>query len=209
VDDLERRLADYYDLEGERRLTQPLDNRRVTARQQFVELLRAEERTHLLEVGSGPGRDAVAFADAGLHVIAIDRSPGHARLAAGLGLRVIQASALALPLRPTSFDAGWTMSTLVHVPDAGWDAAMASLITALRPGAPVAIGLWGGVDHEGWLPPREGMPSRFFSLRSHDRARTMLAGHGVIESFSTWPDDRSTWHYQFALLRVGTSVNTG
>jgi SAM-dependent methyltransferase len=109
---------------------------------------------------------------------------------------------LHLPVRRATFAAGWTMSTLVHVPDRRLDDAVRSITAALRPGAPLAIGLWGGFDHEGWLPARDGLPSRFFSLRSHDRARAMLARHGTLDEFTTWPDDRSTWQYQLAILRT-------
>jgi hypothetical protein len=73
----------------------------------------------------------------------------------------------------------------------------------LRPGAPLAIGLWGGFDYEGWMPARNYLPSRFFSLRSHERAREMLARHGTLEHFTTWPDDRSDWEHQLAILRSG------
>lgn len=202
MDDLERRLADYYDREGDSRLAAPVDRRRIDARTSFIELLDAEERTRLLEVGSGPGRDAKVFADAGIGVFAVDRSFGHVALATAQGLSTVQASAFALPFRPRSFDAAWTMSTLVHVPDERWDVALGALTATLRPGSPLAVGLWGGLDQEGWQPPRNGLPSRFLSLRTHQRAQRMLARHGHLEYFQTWSDERSTWEYQYALLRT-------
>jgi cyclopropane fatty-acyl-phospholipid synthase-like methyltransferase len=61
--------------------------------------------------------------------------------------------------------------------------------------APVGVDL--SIEHARLDPPR------FFSNRSHERARAMLARHGEIEQFDTWPDDHSTWEYQFAVLRVG------
>ena len=203
MEDLERRLADYYDREGEARLRERLDSRRITARTRFIELLRDESRHDVLEVGSGPGRDAIAFAAAGIDVLAVDRSGGHVRLAAAQRVRAIQASVLHLPVRPGAFAAGWTMSTLVHIPDDRFGEAMQAITCALQPGAPLAIGLWGGFDHEGWMPARNDLPSRFFSLRSHERAREMLARHGTVDHFTTWLDDRSDWEYQFAILRSG------
>ncbi len=203
MNDLESRLADYYDQEGESRLREPLDARRVAARRRFIELLHGESRYDLLEVGSGPGRDAIAFAEAGIDVVAVDRSMGHVRLATAQCVRAIQASVLHLPVRERTFAAGWTMSTLVHVPDARLDDALGAITKALQPGAPSMIGLWGGFDYEGWMPARGGLPSRFFSLRSHERAFEMLARHGTVEEFSTWSDDRSDWEYQLAMLRIG------
>lgn len=207
VQDLERRLAAYYDQEGETRLHEPLDSRRIAAREQFIDLLHDESRHDLLDIGSGPGRDAIAFAEAGFDVLAVDRSGGHVRLAAAQCVRVVQASVLHLPVRAGVFAAGWTMSTLVHVPDDRFDDAMRAITAALRPGAPLAIGLWGGFDHEGWMPARNGLPSRFFSIRSHERARDMLSRHGTLEHFSTWPDHRSDWEYQLAHLRVAQRLS--
>ena len=202
MDELEDLVAAYYDQEGSARETMPLGAVRLAARDRFLALLAAEGRTTVLEVGSGPGRDAVAVAAAGFDVTAVDRSPGHVRLAAAAGVRAIVASVLAVPFAPATFDAGWTMSTLVHVPDARWDTALASLVGALRPGAPLAIGLWGGVDDERWQEPRGDLPTRFFSRRSHDRVQDMLARHAAVESFETWPGNGPGWEYQIAVLRT-------
>ena len=131
MEDLERRLADYYDREGEARLRERLDSRRITARTRFIELLRDESRHDVLEVGSGPGRDAIAFAAAGIDVLAVDRSGGHVRLAAAQRVRALQASVLHLPVRPGAFAAGWTMSTLVHIPDDRFGEAMQAITCAL------------------------------------------------------------------------------
>lgn len=202
MDELEMGLAAYYDLEGATRQAMPLGEGRLAARNAFVERLRAEGRRRLLEVGSGPGRDAVAFIDADLDVTAVDRSPGHVRLAAGAGVRAVLASLLDLPFRLGAFEAGWTMSTLVHVPDDRWDRAVSSIVSVVAAGAPIAVGLWGGVDGEHWQPPRNGLPARFFSRRSHDRVQAMLARHAVVESFTTWPGEQPGWDYQLAVIRA-------
>jgi SAM-dependent methyltransferase len=185
VDELEASLAAYYDLEGAARQAMPLSDGRLAARKRFVRLMRAEGRHRVLDVGSGPGRDAVAFVDANLEVTAVDRSPGHVRLAADAGVRAVLASLLDLPFARGAFDASWAMSTLVHVPDDRWDRALFSIVSAVGPGAPIAIGLWGGVDLEDWQAPRGGLPARFFSRRNHDRVQAMLARHAVVESFDT------------------------
>lgn len=202
VDELENLVATYYDQEGAAREAMPLGDVRLAARDRFLALLSAERRTTVLEVGSGPGRDAVAVARAGFDITAVDRSPGHVRLATAAGVRAVVASVLALPFAPATFDAGWTMSTLVHVPDERWDVAVASLVGAVRPGAPLVIGLWGGIDDEGWQEPRGDLPTRFFSRRSHDRAHAMLARHATVESFETWPGNGPGWEYQLAVLRA-------
>ena len=199
---LEHDLSTYYDQEASDRAFRPLGSHRLERRRAFIELARDEGRASVLEIGVGPGRDAAAFAESGVAPVGVDLSIEHARFALANGVVSVRATVLALPFPAHRFDSGWTMSTLVHVPDAHFDRAMREFIRVLRPGSPLAIGLWGGFDRESVSDFDRIDPPRFFSNRSHERARAMLARHGELEQFDTWPDDRSTWEYQFAVLRV-------
>jgi SAM-dependent methyltransferase len=115
----------------------------------------------------------------------------------------VVASVLQLPFRNASFDAGWTMSTLLHIGDAHLDVALQEIQRVLRPGAPVAIGLWGDqTSHERmWDDGRGFGPPRFFSIRTDDAVRGVLGRHGALESWVTWSSSDSL-HYQWALLRL-------
>ena len=57
----ERDLATYYDQEAPDRSGRDIDPGRVARRTEFIELLRTELRTSVVEIGTGPGRDASAF----------------------------------------------------------------------------------------------------------------------------------------------------
>ncbi|MDQ3391111.1 MAG: class I SAM-dependent methyltransferase [Actinomycetota bacterium] len=203
MDRAETALAAYYDHEAQARSNRALDPRRIVLRDEFVAMLAAEGRSRVVEVGTGPGRDGAAFIQAGLQVAGVDISSEHVRLARAAGVDAVCASLFDLPYPLSSFDAGWTMSTLVHVEDARFHAAMDAICSVLREGAPLAVGLWGGLDHEGVSDRDEILPPRFFSLRTHARTRAMLGQHGEVERFETWPSDRAGgWEYQWAVLRV-------
>jgi SAM-dependent methyltransferase len=106
------------------------------------------------------------------------------------------------PFADATFDAVWTMSTFVHVPDDRVDEALASVVALAKPGAPVAIGTWGGFDREGVHEFGEIRPYRFFSLRTHERWVATLARHASVETFDTRrPDPKIDWEYQFAIVR--------
>lgn len=202
----ERDLATYYDLESPARTQRDIDRNRVARRTEFIELLVAEERRRVVEIGTGPGQDAAAFMAAGLEVAGVDLSPEHVRIARDAGIDAHVASVLDLPFDDGSFGAGWTMSTLLHVPNADVDAALAEICRVLVPGAALAIGLWGGVDHEGPNPRDTIQPPRFFSNRSNDRVREMLDPFGAIERFETWSHAGvDGWHYQWVLVRTPRS----
>jgi SAM-dependent methyltransferase len=198
----ERDLVAYYDNEVHERAGRELAADRVARRGAFVERLRAEGRRSVLEVGTGPGRDGTALARAGLDYTGVDLAPASVAVCRDLGLDVRVASVLDLPFADGTFDAGWTMSTLLHVADADLDAALAEIVRVLRPAAPLAVGLWGGRDFEEGLhgEPKDG-PARFFSFRSDEKVRAALERHGTVEIWETW-ENTSDLHYQFAVLRT-------
>jgi SAM-dependent methyltransferase len=198
----EHDLAVYYDSEVHERAGRELPAERVARRGEFAALLAAEGRRSVLEVGAGPGRDGSAFAAAGLAYTGVDLAPASVAVCRGIGLDVHVASVLDLPFPDAAFDAGWTMSTLLHVADVDLDAALAEIVRVLRPGAPLAVGLWGGGEiGEGPHGDDGHGPARFFSFRGDERVRDALGRHGAVERWTTWPGSRSL-HYQFALVRT-------
>jgi SAM-dependent methyltransferase len=199
----ERDLVTYYDNEVHERAGRGLPPERVARRGEYIELLRAEGRRSVLELGAGPGRDGIAFAQAGLTYAGVDLAPASVGVCRALGLDVQVASVLDLPFGDGAFDAGWTMSTLLHVANADLDTALAEIVRVLRPGAPLAVGLWGGgrARDEGPRGDAAHGPARFYSFRADEHVRAALGRHGVIERWETWPGE-SDLHYQFAVLRT-------
>ena len=198
----ERDLVAYYDNEVRERAGRELPADRVARRGAFVEQLRGEGRRSVLEVGTGPGRDGIALARAGLDYTGVDLAPVSVARCRSLGLDVRVTSALDLPFADGTFDAGWTMSTLLHIADADLDAALAEIVRVLRPAAPLAVGLWGGRDlAEGPAGEATHGPARFFSFRSDEKVLAALGRHGILECWETW-ESPSDLHYQFAVLRT-------
>ncbi|MEU8899695.1 class I SAM-dependent methyltransferase [Nocardia sp. NPDC048505] len=196
-------LIEYYDNEIRERAARELPAPRLQRRAEFIELLRRESVPDLLEIGCGPGRDGLAFAAAGLAYTGVDLAPQSVAVTRALGLDTHRASVLELPFEDASFGAGWTMSTLLHIADADLTAALTEIVRVLRPGAPLAIGLW-GEQHGGeqlWDNGSGHGPARFFSFRSDDDVRAELRRHGELEQWLTWPGE-SRWHYQWAILRL-------
>jgi SAM-dependent methyltransferase len=202
--DLDSDLTQYYDAEARGGLRGELDTARVEIRRRYVDALRKEQRSTVIDVGAGPGRDTVAFHQDGFDVTGVDLAPANVAALCSQGPDGVTASLYALPFRTSSFEALWTMSTFVHVPHHRFDDAMVELLRVVVPGAPMAIGTWGGRDYEGVPEFGELRPYRFFSLASHERWRSMLERHGDVEQFVTSAPTRpSGWEYQFAVVRCG------
>lgn len=197
-------LAAYYDGESRQRSTRPIEAGRVERRTRFAALLRAEGRRSLLDAGSGPGRDAAAFAEQGIRVACLDLSQANVELCRAAGLEAHHGSMIEAPFPDASFDAGWTMSTVMHLDDDEIELAIAELARVLRPGAPLAIGCW-GAPADGAAQSQPGDP-RYFRYRTDDQMRSLLAGRGAVEIFETWLVDTGAdrpFAYQWMVLRVG------
>ncbi len=168
-----------------------------------------EDRTRVLDVGAGPGTDAAAFAGSGLSYLGVDLAIGNARLARARGHDVIAASLFELPFRPASFDAGWSMSTLMHVPADEFDEAMRAVLAPLRSGALFGIGMWGGAGHEFRTTPGPDGTRRLFSLRTAEHNRTMLSVHGAIEQWEVWDAGPEDWEYHLGVIRLPPTGGSG
>lgn len=198
---VERDLAAYYDQEASDRAERSLDPQRVAGRTRFMARLTEDRRT-LLEVGTGPGRDAASFIAKGVPVVGVDLSFENARRAAANGAQVAVGSVRHLPFRESAVSALWTMSTLMHVPNDRITDALLELRRVLGPGALAAIGVWGGPDVEEYKRSDTYQPPRLFSRRSDDRWRSLLSTLGSIEEYETWAHEAGAYWYQWAVIRV-------
>jgi len=200
TDRIERQLRDYYEAEATARSRPEPGPRRRAIREEFAGRLVAEGRRSVLDLGAGPGGDHEPFTAAGVAYRGIDLAVENGVLAASLGRIVVPASLFDLPFATESFAAGWSMSTLQHVPDERIDDALAEFARVIEPGAPVTIGLWGGRDE---IIESESSTSgiqlpRHFTLRTHDRIAAILQGHLDVERTETFPAGPSDWEYHVA-----------
>ncbi|MDP1793550.1 MAG: class I SAM-dependent methyltransferase [Acidimicrobiales bacterium] len=196
---VERDLAAFYEQQAADRAARSLEPRRVHARDAFAARL-VDAQPHILEIGVGAGHDAAAFAARGWRVVGVDLAVAHAELTRAAGVSVALATARALPFADEAFDVVWTMSTLMHVPSASINGALAEIGRVLVRGGVAAIGVWGGADVEDFLPgPYE--PPRLFSRRSDARWLELLRQVGAIEEFEPWHEADEGFWYQWAVVR--------
>jgi SAM-dependent methyltransferase len=207
LNELDQALAAYYDAEAAAGARTEVSELRQRLRASFLAHLRDERVESLADVGGGPGVDAIAFIAAGFPTVALDLSYNNAMIADRLGCPAIVGSIAALPLVSKALDAAWTMSTVVHVPDSRIDDVLGEVARVVRPEGVIGIGTWGGRDWEGTSDFTRFDPPRFFSLRSHDRWRSIVERHGDVVSYDTFETAQPGWEYQFAILRTDGSAH--
>ena len=199
-------LARYYDQDAAGRAGRGLEAERIRRRAQFVSSLQGEGAHRILETGLGPGVDAVAFRGAGFHIVGVDLSAEHVRLARDAGIEAHVAAAQELPFDDDSFDALWCASVLMHMPDPDLHDALAEFARVLRPGSVAALGMWGGDGTQGINPDDLIEPPRFFAWRTDDQMRAAIAAVATLEAFDTWsvPAPRGRdFRYQWCIARFG------
>ncbi len=197
-------LRAYYDEEARRETRNEPSGRRIEIRAQFITQLHAEGRTSVIDFGSGPGSDGSGFSNAGLNYVGLDLAHANAGLARTRGVAVVHGSVLDPPIRPAAFDAGWSVSVLMHLEPARMEAAASAMCATLKPGSPMVIGVWGGelgsqVDESRFAGQR-----RPFELRSLDHNVELLESAGTIENTQRWESDVANWEYQVIQLRTPT-----
>ena len=204
MNELERDLARFYDQQAPERETRSVPSERQVDRDLFAELLNEENRSALLDVGAGAGHDGAALRQRGFTVVALDLSTASSKLCQAKGLLALAGSGRHLPMRDHCFDAAFSMSTLLHMPDVMFRAAMSEMVRVVQPGGPLAIGMWGGVDAETTHRDDTFEPRRQYWYRSDDSLRKLLAPHGHVEQFRTWEGNIDDLHYQFCIVRTAS-----
>lgn len=199
MDVVEQQLRSYYEVEADRHLRPQHGERRRRICEAFAQQIATDAR-RVIDVGAGPASDSEPFTSRGVGYVGVDLAFGNARLAASADQTVIPGSLFNLPFPSSTFSAGWSMSTFQHVPDDRIDDALAEFVRVLTPGAPVAIGLWGGRDEIiDSVSSTSGIQlPRHFTLRTHPRIRSILDRHLDVRSEDTFPANVSEWEYHVA-----------
>ena len=200
------RLA--YDRSAERRSQNPRGHWREQIRKDFLALIRKEAKVSILEIGAGPGLDSLFFMQEGLEVICTDLSSENVRLArkSGLDARVMDFSDLQFP--PSSFDAVYAMSCLLHVPSEHLASVLEGIRSVLVPNGLFFYGQWGGERIEGIFEDDDNVPKRFFCLYPDDVLLAIVKAHFQVISFETIEVEGQKLHYQSFFLRVPVENET-
>lgn len=179
---------------------------KVDERAAFLDRLRAAQARTLLEVGCGTGQDSLYFQQQGLAVTAVDLSPAMVERARAKGLEASVRDVLDLGFPESAFDAVYSLNTLLHVPNAQLDAALAGIRSVLAPGGLFYLGVYGGEDEEGVAPEDAHVPPRFFSFRSDEQLLTYAGRAFEILDFHVHDDGAGLRFQALTLVKPHASV---
>lgn len=182
---LRARLRAAYDAKAAERDAAEIAPWKLEIRSDFLSLLQAEGKRRLLELGAGPGRDALFFQVHGLEVVCVDLSPEmvtHCR-AKGLEAHVMDMTQLSFPAG--SFDGVYALNALLHLPRGEMPTVLRDIKRVLRPEGLLYLGLHGGRAYEGIYPEDGYEPKRFYCLYRDDQLLEIVGQTFEIVSFKT------------------------
>jgi SAM-dependent methyltransferase len=193
-------LREAYDGNVAERDARTLPRWRGDLRAEFLERLRYERLTSLLEIGAGVGRDARFFADHGCCVTCVDLSPEMIACCRGKGLTAYVMDVSALTFSDRSFDAAYSVNCLLHLTGEELPSALQEIRRVLRPGGLFYYGTWGGFDQEGVFEEDHLTPPRLFAFRTDERLQSIVGDVFEIEEFHSMAKDPNDARFRFQSL---------
>jgi SAM-dependent methyltransferase len=197
-----RNLRTAYDQRVEERDSKEVLNWKVEEREAFLKLLLQENKTRLLEIGTGPGVHAKYFQERGLEVVCIDLSPEMVKRCNEKGLKAYEMDFQHLAFPESEFEAIYAMNCLFHVPRENLSRALQEIYRVLRVKGLFYWGQYGGVEQAGVYEEDHYRPKRFFSFLRDDQLKKTAEGYFKIYSFKTIElETEENFHFQVLTLR--------
>ncbi|HEY9529432.1 MAG TPA: class I SAM-dependent methyltransferase [Anaerolineales bacterium] len=195
-------LRKTYNKYAQERETYSMPDWKIELRSNFVSLLQKENKKTLLEIGAGTGRDSKFFQDQGLDVVCIDLSPAIVELCKQKGLTAYVMDMADIQFPANSFDAVYSMNSLLHLPKAEFPLVLRAVDRLLKPDGVVFIGIYGGLDHEGVWENDSYEPKRFFSFFTEEHLKQEITRvFDIISVESTRPEPDDNLDFQWLVLR--------
>jgi cyclopropane fatty-acyl-phospholipid synthase-like methyltransferase len=200
-------LRKSYNKYAQERDTYEMQDWKIAERTRYLSLLQQEHKKTLLEIGAGTGRDSKYFQDHGLETVCIDLSPAMVELCKQKGLTAYVMDMADIQLRDGSFDAIYSMNSLLHIPKAELPAILRRLNLLLKTDGLIFIGMYGGIEHEGIWEKDTYVPKRFFSFFTDEHLEEEVTKVFAILSFNpVYFEPDNPIHFQSLILKKKRSV---
>ncbi len=141
--------------------------------------------TNIIDLGAGPGRDAVYFKEKGFSVLCADISDNMLNLCKKKGLKTIKIDIINIEKLNMKFDGVWSYTTLHLMPKKEFIALLPKIKPILKAGGIFFLGLPEG-EEEGWKENEEKFPGtkRWCALYKKEELEKILSRQFRIIFFS-------------------------
>lgn len=202
TEQIKSNLIESYNKNAAQREVQAIENWKVELRADFLSLIKEENKSSLLEIGPGAGKDSLFFQESGLEVKCIDLSPELVKLCQqkGLDAQVMDMTELSLPRE--SFDAVYALNSLLHIPKNDLPIVLKNIQNVLKPNGLFYMGVYGSEnDTEHIWENDPYTPKRFFAFYSDEHLQEITGQYFKQISFKRITVEGSEHHFQRLILR--------
>jgi SAM-dependent methyltransferase len=173
---------------------------KVENRRKFLEIVKKEDKTSLLEIGAGIGRDSKFFMDNGLKVKSTDLSSEMIALCKEKGIEAFELDFYNLHILEERFDCIWAMNCLLHVEKINLPLILKEISGVLKLSGLFFMGVYGGEDSEGIWEEDIYTPHRFFSFYTDETINEVVTKCFDIVNFERI-ETGGKYHFQSIVLR--------
>ena len=113
-----------------------------------------------------------------------------------VGLVSVQMDYYDIPFQDETFDATWSLNTLLHVPLHSLSTVLLEIQRVLIDDRLFFLGCYGGSGKEGILDKDHYEPKRFFSFKKDDDLNRIARDHFNVVDFHTVDTGLSNNHFQ-------------
>lgn len=166
----------------------------------FIRTFAENVQGKVLDVGSGPGRDALILQQAGLEVTCLDASSAMVEITKQKGLASVLADFSAIPFPDETFAGVWAYTSLLHVPKAEVGKSLQEIRRVLKKDGVLGVGLIEG-ETEGYVESAPMNLPRYFAYYTKEEIEKFLKEHGFTTFFFETFKPRSKNYLHF-LARV-------
>ncbi len=177
-------LRKAYNKSAQDRETSTMQAWKIKERAMFLALLQERQKKNLLEVGAGTGRDSAFFQEQGFQVICIDLSPVMVALCKEKGLNAHVMDMTNLDFQEASFDAVYSMNSLLHLTKVEFSIVLERINQLLKPTGLFYLGIYGGMNFEGVWKEDHQEPKRFFSFFEDEQIKQEVSKVFNIRSYT-------------------------
>jgi len=136
-------LIESYNNHAQERDTYTIEAWKVEERANFLALLQSKSKRSLLEIGAGTVRDSKFFQDMGMDVTCIDLSSEMIKFCQQKGLSAHVMDMTDLDFPPNSFDAVYSLNSLLHIPKAEFQIVLGNIKRVLKSSGLFYLGVYG------------------------------------------------------------------
>jgi SAM-dependent methyltransferase len=195
-------LIEAYNKHAADREAYTVESWKLELRDDFLSLIREENKSSLLEIGSGAGKDSLFFQESGLDVKCIDLSPELVKICQqkGLDARVMDMTALSFP--EESFDMVYALNSLLHIPKKDLPTVLENIQTVLKPNGLFYMGVYGSENESERIWENDSYtPKRFFAFYSDEHLQEITSQYFELVSFKKITFEGNQPHFQRLILR--------